>query len=580
MNEKTDFLNKKDNFIILDSFYGDRFQLLLENPNYILKTYNFNEIISIFKEIDNSLKKGYIVAGFISYEAGIFFSKKIKYSNENSKDLLCYFGIYEDYKKIKLFENTHISEKLNFKNFYLNINKKKYLENINNILVNIIKGNVYQVNYTFKLHFELEENLFKVYKLLRNNFHTQYSALIRISPDNEILSFSPELFFKIKNNTITVKPMKGTGIYSEASKINSKKNAAENYMIVDLLRNDLGKVSTLGSVNVNKLLQKESYGEILQLTSEITSKVSEQFLFENLFKSIFPSGSITGAPKESAMSLIHELESNKRNVYTGSIGIFFPDGRSKFNVAIRTLVKRENKYEMGVGSGIVYDSNPEDEWRECFQKASFLFKSFNFYLFESILYKNGILYFLEEHLDRLERSSKMLYGHFEKNLVKKSITDFIQQESGYYKLKCIYKSDKTILIEKSEFIKNKFGSIHLSKIKVNSKDFFLHHKTSYRNLYDDSYKNKSTEITDIIFANEFDIITEGCISNIFVLLNGTYYTSHEYNGLLNGVYRKNLLKKFPKLFKEKDIYIDDLFKSKKIFICNSIRGIMRVKING
>lgn len=573
-------INNIENFIILDNFNSEsNKQMLFINPIDILFTTELSELEEIFNKIDYYIKNNFFVVGYFTYEAGLKFLKK-KFEFNKSKDLLCNFGIFKSYSEVKLFNSFEkVENRIQLEDFSININQDEYINSINLLKEKIINGELYQINYTFELQFQLSNTLTDIYTNIRKNFRTNYSALLRLK-NKEILSFSPESFFYLKDRDLTVKPMKGTGIKQEISEIYSEKNRAENYMIVDLLRNDLGQISVPGSVKIGNLLNKEIYGNIEQLTSEISSKLLTNISLSTIFHSIFPSGSITGAPKEKAMEWIEKFENRNRGIYTGSIGYFSPTGEVNFNVAIRTIEKEKNSLKMGVGSGIVYDSIPELEWEECHQKAFFLYKTFDFYLFESILFKNNIFYYQNSHLERLKNSALLLFGHFEYLTLLNKLKSCITNENIKLKIKIIYYNDKTFEIQEfplSSKVKN-IQKIKISDVKINSKNFLLQHKTSFRKIYDNEYSSIKLNFIDSIFSNEKNEITEGCISNIFILKENKYLTPPINCGLLPGILRNKLLIKFPKLFKEKIITIDDLKSARKIFICNSVRGIIRVEL--
>ena len=574
-------LNEIENFVILDNFNStSNNQILFTNPIEIISTTDLSEIEEIFSKIEYFLKNNYYVVGYFTYEAGLKFLKK-KFEFNKSNDLLCNFGIFNNYTEINLFNSSRtLEENITLENFSINIDKKQYIDSINLLKEKILKGELYQINYTFEIQFQLNNTLTEIYTKIRNNFRTNFSSLLRLN-NKEILSFSPESFFYLKDGIMKVKPMKGTGIYQENSDIFSEKNKAENLMIVDLLRNDLGQISIPGTVKINNLLTKEIYGNIEQLTSEINSKLKPNINFYTIFRSIFPSGSITGAPKEKAMEWIKKLEYRNRGVYTGSIGYFSPNGEANFNVAIRTIEKEGNTFKMGIGSGIVYDSNPELEWEECHQKAFFLYKSFNFHLFESILFKNNKYFFKKNHLERLKKSALLLFGHFDYLSIVNKLNSYIIKENISHKVKIKYFNDKSIEIEHFTISKkvNNIQLIKISEVKINSKNFLLQHKTSFRKIYDEEYLKIKSFFIDSIFSNEKNEITEGCISNIFILKDNEYLTPPLMCGLLPGIYRNKLLSKFPKLFKEKIFYTEDLLNAKKIFICNSVRGIIRVRLH-
>ena len=584
-NKTIQDLEKLDHFLLLDSFGYERSklnsQILFSNPIDILTTKNFEDLHSIFNKIQEYTDSQYYVVGYLSYEAGNEFRKK-KQIKQLSSIELCKFGVYKNFEEVSLFPHDSkmgvTLEPLSISEFKTNISKDEYTRAIIKIKNAITSGELYQVNFTFQLSFNIHIDSIYFYTILKSLFKTPYSALLRFSKNDEYLSFSPELFFERDDLCVTVRPMKGTSSKDEKSKLFNTKNKAENFMIVDLLRNDLGQISKMGSVEVNELLHEEEYGNILQLTSEISSELNNNTSDYSLFNAMFPSGSITGAPKEKASDFIDSLEKSPRGIYTGSIGYFFPNGKSMFSVAIRTLKKTGSQFTMGIGSGIVYDSDPELEWEECHQKAFFLYRAFQFFIFESILLKNGIFYFLEEHVKRLKSSSLFLFGHFDEVRIREKLQKFSPESNSNYKIKIIYFETKNISLEYTEIIKKQcHHKIKISERIVHTNELFLYHKTSIRKLYDEEYAKNKDFFDDIIFTNERGEITEGCISNIFIFNEGIYFTPPTNSGILNGIYRSKLLGKFPKIFKERIITKKMLVESKKIFICNSIRGIIKVQ---
>jgi len=585
-NKTIQDLEKLDHFLLLDSFGNEKSnpnsQILFLNPIDILSTKDYKELPIIFNKIKQYSDKQYYVVGYLSYEAGREFRKK-KHTKLLSTTELCKFGVYKSFEEVSLFPiNSREVETLDplfVSEFKTNISKDEYTQAILKIKNAITDGELYQANFTFQLIFNIQINTIHFYSILKSLFKTPYSALLRFSKNDEYLSFSPELFYEKNDSCVTVRPMKGTSSKDGKSKLFNTKNKAENFMIVDLLRNDLGQISKMGSVKVNELLREEEYGNILQLTSEISSILNDQISDYSLFNAMFPSGSITGAPKENALEYIDSLEKSPRGIYTGAIGYFFPNSKSMFSVAIRTLKKTGSQFTMGIGSGIVYDSDPELEWEECHQKAFFLYRAFQFFLFESILSKNGIFYFLDGHLNRLKNSSLFLYGHFEEINIRNKLQTFSPKPKTNYKLKIIYFESMDIKIEWVEISKKQFHhKIKISEKIVHSNELFLYHKTSIRYLYDEEYTKNKDIFDDIIFTNEKGEITEGCISNIFIFYEGIYLTPPLESGILNGIYRTKLLKKYPKLFKEKILTKNMLMESKKIFICNSVRGITKVNL--
>ena len=345
------------------------------------------------------------MAGFFSYELGYLFEKRLQIFNKKSDFPLALFCAYDtpnifDHREDRFINGDfHIpSENQNYemRNAILSVPENEYHKNINKIRESIKKGDIYQANYTMKYHFDFSGSPLGLYNDLKKNQSAAYNVFAEFD-DYHILSISPELFFRKKGNKITVKPMKGTvnrgkNIYEDRVKSRflqaDEKNRSENVMIVDLLRNDIGKISETGSVRVKKLYEIEKYNTLFQMTSTIESRLLKNISIRQLIQSIFPSGSVTGAPKIRSMEIINELENDERKIYTGAIGFFEPSGDAVFNVAIRTVLLRGNRGVMGIGGAIVYDSNPEDEFQECLLKGNFLLQHppGDFQLIETILF--------------------------------------------------------------------------------------------------------------------------------------------------------------------------------------------------
>lgn len=367
---------------------------LFENPSLIIKCHKLSEVENVFHQMENAIAKGFYLAGFLSYEAGYAFEKILQ--NPKAYDFpLVYFGAYAKPTSPLLFPSPLCGEgTLHFRlsNSPLHFMerglrgedfKRRYLDAVRQIKHYLAAGDTYQVNYTFKHKFNFYGDPFALYQKLKRRQTTPYSAFLKAN-DFSILSLSPELFFRKQSDRIKVKPMKGTinlGRGKANQLRNDPKSQSENVMIVDLLRNDLGRIAKTGTVKTTKLFEVERYETLYQMTSTIEAKIPKDIDLYNLFRNIFPSGSVTGAPKIRTMQIIHDLEKEERKIYTGSIGFITPQKDMIFNVAIRTILLHPSSFvhrpscfvgEMGIGSGIVYDSDPEKEFEECLLKAKFL----------------------------------------------------------------------------------------------------------------------------------------------------------------------------------------------------------------
>lgn len=618
------FLEKEEDFVFLETAKADAqnyLSYLFFRPRETVSTFKINEVEESFAKLNQALKKGYYVAGFLSYEAGEAFEERLRQRKAFDFPLL-WFGIYEEpliyhrlrgeFLKCSAKADSLIQEissaadrqgrHYSLKNIRPNISENAYLKSIAKIKSLIAQGFTYQVNYTFKLKFSFSGSAEDLYLDLRKNQSVSYAAFIKAHSGFKkerqpfyILSFSPELFFRKSGNKICARPMKGTAKRGydlrEDTEIAAQlkdcpKNRSENLMIVDLLRNDLGRISTTGSVGVPRLFNVEKYETLFQMTSDIESKLQPGVSAFDIFKHIFPSGSVTGAPKIRTMQIIRQLEKEPRNVYTGSIGFFSPQKTAAFNVAIRTILidSQSKTAEMGVGSGIVYDSEARKEYAECNLKANFLLKKpQDFALIETMLWHplHGYL-LLDEHLARLKNSA----GYFDFVFRKKEILTALSGlkrhfKKSAYRVRLFLNKDGKIRLESSLWNKAaaKMPKVCFSRKKTDSKDLFLYHKTTNRKFYDAEYKKCRREgFYDVLFRNEKGEITEGAISNIFVKKNGKFYTPPLKCGLLNGVYRRYLLDSQNGVIEEKPLLFKDIINAEEIYLSNSVRGLVRVQL--
>ncbi len=549
--------------------------------------------VKTIKDINNSLKNfnGKKITGYslINYEAGYALERSLnKYFKEN-----------EDAVLINLFDANEVSkynskdielgkfENRGYKisNFKLNTAKSEYIKNVRKIKDFLRKGDTYQVNYTVKSNFDFSGDYISFFKSLLFNQSAKYSAFINLG-DKILISLSPELFFSIENKKITTMPMKGTvkrGVNNEEDKKNSKslksspKDKAENVMIVDLLRNDLGKICRFGSVKTEDLFSVEKYESLFQMVSKVSGKLTDKTSVGDIIKNIFPCGSVTGAPKIRTMEIIKEIEKEERGIYTGAIGII-ENKNAAFNVGIRTLEinKKTCKGVMGLGSGIVIDSEPEKEYEEVKLKGNFLKEPQKYFeLFETMLIENNKIKDWKLHLSRMKTAAE--YFVFVPDLkeidsVKKAVLKNTEYDKKY-RFKLMLNKWGIVSYQLSEYKQHRGAvNIILSGKKISSKDSFRYFKTTNRNIFDTEHrKYKRKNYFDVIFLNEKGELTEGAISNIFVKIKGNWYTPKIDCGILNGIERSKLLKENSNI-KEAVITLDDLFNAGNIVLTNSLKG--------
>jgi para-aminobenzoate synthetase/4-amino-4-deoxychorismate lyase len=582
---------------------SNRHSYLFLNPVKTIAAKTLDEIPELFRQIEEALASGLHVAGYLSYECGYHFERFEDVHLSPQELPLAWFGVYahpfvydhsggcfkgpepvprsdlpQEETTVRLTESVALS-----------IPEDEYCAKILKIKEYIQAGETYQVNFTDAVSVRTTSSPASAFATLSESQPVAYSAFINVA-GHHVLSLSPELFFRIDADRIVTRPMKGTmprGLDAaedtlQASLLqNDVKNRSEHVMIVDLLRNDLGRICTMGGVHVDDIFSIERYQTLLQMTSTISGTLRPKLRYYDIFKGVFPSGSITGAPKIRTMQIIHEMERTTRGIYTGTIGFISPNGSSVFNVAIRTLVLKDGIGQMGVGGGIVADSNPIDEYRECLLKAEFLTRRrYDFQLIETMLWVEGDLPFLSMHLDRLESSAYYFGFSFDRaDLLARiaGISHQLQTEDRY-RIRLLLDSSGNVTLTPTKFTEETSAvSVRLSHEHTNSSDVFLRHKTTRRESYERQYAQARNDgFDEVIFVNERGEVTEGAISNIFIRQGGKLLTPPLSSGVLPGIYRRHLLETSANA-EERILTMKDLLSAEVVFLCNSIRGLREVK---
>ena len=394
--------------------------LVFENPLEVLKLETSSQLTSFFDKLQNFVKRGFYACGFLTFELGYLLENRLKKLLRKFNLPLAWFAIYSNPTFLFLNPSELKENKFGIDSIALNISKNTYLGDLKKIKEYISSGDVYQVNYTFKLKFTFKGHPLELFYSLLFSQRCRYGFYIE-EDDFLITSLSPELFLKKEGSFLISSPMKGTVKRGAPFRVDQRKkrelfldekNRAENVMIVDLLRNDLGKVCHPGEVWVEELFRVETYPTLHQMISTIKGRLCKEDLLE-ILKALFPCGSVTGAPKIRAMEIIAELEKEPRGIYTGAIGYIDPKGDFLFNVAIRTLVfhkQSQSLYhgEIGIGSGVVWDSDTDEEYKECLLKAKFFLNPLPYFqLIETFWFDpNRINPLLKFHYHRLVQSAK------------------------------------------------------------------------------------------------------------------------------------------------------------------------------
>ncbi len=593
---------------------------LFTAPLRILIASLLTDLPALFAEIESAIALGQFAAGYFSYECGHFFEPTAGLRPSRTGQPLAWIGIYN---RCHLFDhhtgafvdgNAPSLEKFQSAvaeqrpeaapqlKATLPITEQQYAERITAIHDWIRSGDIYQLNFTVPIRVHSAGGAAALYQSLRARQPAPFGAFLHTLQDRSILSFSPELFFRIEDQgaarRITTRPMKGTAprgrTTSEDREIanwlsSDPKNRSENVMIVDLLRNDLGRLCAYGSVRTENLFAVERYPTLTQMTSTVTGELRSGVNFQQIFRALFPCGSVTGAPKIRAMRLLAALEREPRGVYTGAIG-FFSKEETVFNVAIRTLELEGADGSFGVGSGIVIDSNPAAEFQECLLKAKFLTRSSiaatgGFSLIETMLW-TGAFPLIELHLDRLEDSAR----YFDFACGRAEIKTALLARAANFadpnprKIRLLLQCDGSLHIEQellqdpASTLAPELARVCIATQRTDPDDPMYFHKTTHRPVYAEAFKAASAAgFDDVLFMNQRGEITEGAINNIFVEKEGCLSTPPVECGLLPGVHRRHLLETRPNAV-ELALSLDDLRRADAVYLSNAVRGLRRVAI--
>jgi para-aminobenzoate synthetase / 4-amino-4-deoxychorismate lyase len=445
-------------------------------------------------------------------------------------------------------------------------------------------GDIYQANLSFRSRFAFAGDPFALYLRLRDRALSPHGAYID-DGTRQILSLSPEQFFAITpQGAITARPMKGTAprgtdelsdARAKAALAASAKDRAENLMIVDLLRNDVGRLALIGSVAVKDLFAIETYPTLHTMVSTVTAQLKPATRVEQIVRALFPCGSVTGAPKIRAMEIIRELEESPRGLYCGAIGYFAPDGSAAFNVAIRTITIENGQGTLGIGGGVVQDSTAGAEYDECLLKARY---------FDGVRQPIGLIETLrwdgafvrrDRHLDRMQASAAFLSLPFDRDAAQRALDGAIVRASAPQRVRLTldeagrFEASAAPLGEPS-----KQWRYALSSHRVDSRDPLLRHKTTWRDLYDGEQARLSQSLgaDEVLFLNERGELTEGSRSTIFLKRGGRLLTPALSCGLLDGVLRREMLERGD--CAEAVLTPDDLAGADEVLLGNSLRGLI------
>lgn len=584
--------------ILLDSARPDaenQWSWCFTAPERVLTAATAAEVQDLIGELQAVTARGQYVAGYLAYEAGYSFVDLDL--PEQVEEPLAWFGVYDAPHRlapadVEMGLNALEAETA-VRNVQLDVSKGEYTDAIDNIRRHIGRGNVYQINYTAPLRFRVEGDPRALYRHLRARQRVPFAACLNLG-DRQILSLSPELFLRRDGDRVVTRPMKGTirrGRTLEEDRelqqqlASDPKNRAENLMIVDLLRNDLSVCCRPGSVTVPSLYETETYPSVTQMTSTVEGRLRDHAGLGDLLRALFPCGSVTGAPKRRAMRIIRELESAPRDVYCGAIGMAGPDDTAVFNVAIRTVVVDDEDGEMGVGSGIVWDSEPTAEYEECALKGAFLTgdattpqdeESEDFKLIETMRFDGVRLPLLDRHVERLARSATYFSFPFDEARFRRRIRAAVLGHETDAPLKVRATLDRwgrlTVTTTPIDPTNDEPWRLTVADERADRTDPFFYHKTTRRDVYERALAAaQNAGYDEALLLNREGEVTEGTYSTLFVRMDEALYTPPVESGLLPGVYRDYVLDTHPQA-SERVLTPEDLETAEALFCCNAVRG--------
>ncbi|XOF32803.1 MAG: chorismate-binding protein [Candidatus Electrothrix sp. YB6] len=633
----TSRLDREDNFVFLESSRlseENHHSLLFTRPSSYLYCLPGDSAIKFLDRADHLRDQGMFLAGWLAYEFGYLLEPRLHHflaRNRNAASApaeqpLAVLGVYDNpvvfnHKTGQFSSGSGWPEgeaeqtACTCTDLNTSISEREYLQAVRAVQEYILAGDTYQVNFTLHVDFHFQGSIAALYRTLRRNQSVGYSAWIRHN-GRDVLSFSPELFFAANAERVRVRPMKGTMSRGRTNaedkeqqeKLRSDpKNRSENVMIVDLLRNDIGRLlyeGGGGTVVPRSLFDVETYESLLQMTSAVdgipecisehipgnnqdkSDSSNSPLSFRRLVETLFPCGSVTGAPKIRTMEIIHELEQQPRGVYCGAIG-YTSREKSYFNVPIRTLELHNGQGRMGVGSGIVADSVPEAEWEECLLKGNFLTSSEpDFQLIETMLWRPDQGFFLlDYHLERLQDSAAYFHFFCEPDAIRLHLEQKVQKLKGdqgeqqQWRIRLLLHRDGRIETSAVPLPSPApvSGKVIFSEHQVDAASPHRFHKTTRRELYNREYAAAAEqEYFDILFTNTEGQVTEGAVSNIFVARqdDDVLLTPPVSCGLLAGTYRRMLLEQGKAI--EQALTVEDVLQAHRLYAANSVRGLVRV----
>ena len=559
---------------------------IYEQPAEEIAAYSIEDVHPALEKVRAAVAGGRHAAGFMAYDAAYALEPKLWSLARHGDGPLLWFGLFDRYRIVDAAEAVGNGAGGRTSRPRPRITRDQYLSAAANVREHLFAGDFYQANLTFGCDVAVLGNPLAAYASLRNRSQAGWAGLVRHSA-GWLLSLSPEQFFTVRGRTIEAKPMKGTAPRRddpaedrrEVAKLESDpKQRAENMMIVDLLRNDLARVAEPGTVEVPDLFRVESFPTVHQMVSRVTAKLRKNVDPVTILETLFPCGSITGAPKLAAIEALRHLEPEPRGAYTGTMGWIDPGGDASFNVLIRTLELQDGHHvaRLGLGSGLVVDSVLEDEWAECLLKGEFVAPDRDeFDLIETMRFdpQAGVVD-LDRHLDRMRSAADDLDFQFDRHAARNELQAATFRHKGPAMVRLLLSPKGSMAIEVKPIPETPHGPVGVAvrPLPVDPSDYRLRYKTTAKDVLKQVRRDAGT--FEAIFTDPEGRLTEGSYTNIFVERDGKLVTPPLERGLLPGLLRQRLIDEGQA--EEGDLRVEDL--SEGFLIGNMVRGLMKARL--
>jgi para-aminobenzoate synthetase/4-amino-4-deoxychorismate lyase len=560
--------------------------LAFERPTRVLAAAERDDVLPVLAEVERATTQGAWAFGYLAYEAAAGLDPRWAVAPRRPGDALplALFGLSDAPVQVPPVQpppGTARAYRLG--RWERGWSEEGYAADVARVKDLIAAGETYQLNLTVRMRAAVAGDLEQLYADLAWAQRGAYAAYLDLGR-HVVASASPELFFEWTGDRLLTRPMKGTAPRGTttaedaercARLLGSEKERAENLMIVDLLRNDLGQIAEVGSVQVPALFTPERFETVWQLTSDVTARPRPGTGLVDVFRALFPSGSITGAPKQRTMELIRALEPEPRGVYCGAIGVVAPPGqafRARFNVAIRTVTvdRVTGTAAFGTGGGVTWSSEPDAEHAELLTKAAILAEPYEeFALLETMAHVPGAgVRNLDRHLDRMADSAAYFGFPFDRSAAVARLTAV----EGAVRVRLVLHRSGSIEVGTGPLPPPSDRPVRLALDRdrpVDAHEVWLRHKTTRRSIYS-SRAAAHPDADDVVLTNQYGQVTETTIANLCVRLDGRWWTPPVSVGCLPGVERGRLLE--AGVLAERELTVEDVQRAQELAVVSSLRG--------